>query len=255
MAKNSQLSFAYGDFTQTPNTEYIKYSNNNQFESEKASHYILNFQYNKNGKTFRAETYYKDYRDLVKFDTQMAAYNSIYDNSGSGYAKGLDLFWRDGKSIKNLEYWVSYSYIDTERDYKNFSSQVTPSFVADHSLSIVTKYWINDWKSQIGFTNSYSSGRPYNNPNETKFMNGKTKSYNSLSFNWAYLLSQQKILYFSVSNVLGSQNVFGYEYANNPDNTGFYNRKEIVPTADRFFFVGFFWTISNDKKDNQLRNL
>ena len=255
MAKNSQFSFAYGDFTQTPNAEYIKYSNNHQFESEKASHYILNFQYNKNGKTFRAETYFKDYSNLVKFDTQMAAYNSVYDNSGSGYAKGLDLFWRDGKSIKNLEYWVSYSYIDTERNYKNFSSQVTPSFVADHSLSIVTKYWINDWKSQIGFTNSYSSGRPYNNPNEAKFMNGKTKSYNSLSFNWAYLVSQQKILYFSVSNVLGSQNVFGYEYANNPDNTGFYNRKEIVPTADRFFFVGFFWTISNDKKDNQLRNL
>lgn len=255
MAKNSQFSFAYGDFTQTPSAEYIKYSSNNQFESEKATHYILNFQYNKNGKTFRAETYYKDYRDLVKFDTKMAAFNSVFDNSGSGYAKGLDLFWRDGKSIKNLEYWVSYSYIDTERDYKNFSSQVTPSFVADHSLSIVTKYWINDWKSQIGFTNSYSSGRPYNNPNETKFMNGKTKSYNSLSFNWAYLLSQQKILYFSVSNVLGSQNVFGYEYANNPDNAGFYNRKEIIPTADRFFFVGFFWTISNDKKDNQLRNL
>lgn len=255
MAKNSQLSFAYGDFTQTPSAEYIKYSNNNQFESEKASHYILNFQYNKNGKTFRAETYYKDYRDLVKFDTKMAAYNSVFDNSGSGYAKGLDLFWRDGKSIKNLEYWVSYSYIDTERDYKNFSSQVTLSFVADHSLSIVTKYWINDWKSQIGFTNSFSSGRPYNNPNETKFMNGKTKSYNSLSFNWAYLLSQQKILYFSVSNVLGTQNVFGYEYANNPDNAGFYNRKEIIPTADRFFFVGFFWTISNDKKDNQLTNL
>ncbi|MES2576770.1 MAG: TonB-dependent receptor [Bacteroidota bacterium] len=255
MAKNSQFSFAYGDFTQTPNAEYIKYSNNHQFESEKASHYILNFQYNKNGKTFRAETYFKDYSNLVKFDTEMAAYNSVYDNSGSGYAKGLDLFWRDGKSIKNLEYWVSYSYIDTERNYKNFSSQVTPSFVADHSLSIVTKYWINDWKSQIGFTNSYSSGRPYNNPNEAKFMNGKTKSYNSLSFNWAYLVSQQKILYFSVSNVLGSQNVFGYEYANNPDNTGFYNRKEIVPTADRFFFVGFFWTISNDKKDNQLKNL
>ena len=255
VAKNSQFSFAYGDFTQTPSAEYIKYSANHQFESEKAAHYILNFQYNKNGKTFRAETYFKEYRDLVKFDTKTATYNSVYNNSGSGYARGLDLFWRDGKSIKNLEYWVSYSYIDTERDYKNFSAAVTPSFVADHSLSIVTKYWINDWKSQIGFTNSYSSGRPYNNPNEVKFMNGKTRSYNSLSFNWAYLLSPQKILYFSVSNVLGSQNVFGYEYVNNPDNAGFYNRKEIVPTADRFFFVGFFWTISNDKKENQLRNL
>ena len=255
VAKNSQFSFAYGDFTQTPSAEYIKYSSNNRFESEKASHYILNFQYNKNGKTFRAETYYKGYRNLIKYDTERAVYNSVYDNSGSGYAKGLDLFWRDGKSIKNLEYWFSYSYIDTERDYKNFSSQVTPSFVADHSLSIVTKYFITNWKSQIGFTNSYSSGRPYNNLNELKFMNGKTKSYNSLSFNWAYLLSQQKILYFSVSNILGTQNVFGYEYANNPDSTGFYKRKEIIPTADRFFFVGFFWTISNDKKDNQLRNL
>jgi hypothetical protein len=86
-------------------------------------------------------------------------------------------------------------------------------------------------------------------------MNGKTKTFNNLSFNWAYLLSPQKILYFSVSNVLGTQNVFGYEYANKPNDIGFFDRKEIIPTADRFFFIGFFWTISNDKKDNQLLNL
>jgi outer membrane cobalamin receptor len=215
----------------------------------------LNFQYAKENQTFRAEAYYKEYSNLVKYDTQEIAYNSIFSNKGSAYAKGLDLFWRDGKTIKNLEYWISYSYIDTERDYKNFPTAATPNFVADHSLSIVTKYFITDWRSQIGFTNSFSSGRPYNNPNERQFMNGKTKAYNSLSFNWAYLISQQKILYFSVSNVLGTQNVFGYDYANSPDSSGFYNRKEITPTADRFFFVGFFWTISKDKKDNQLKNL
>jgi hypothetical protein len=255
MAKNSQFSFAYGDFTQTPNADYVKYSRYHQFESEKASHYILNYQYNKNGKTFRAETYFKDYRNLVKFDTETAMFNSNYSNNGSGYAKGLDLFWRDGKTIKSLEYWISYSYIDTERDYRNFPAQVTPNFVADHTLSIVTKYWISDLKSQVGFTHSFSTGRPYNNPNETQFMNGKTKTFNNLSFNWAYLLSPQKILYFSVSNVLAIQNVFGYEYANKPNDVGLFNRKEIIPTADRFFFIGFFWTISNDKKDNQLRNL
>lgn len=255
IAKNSQFSLAYGDFTQTPTVDYIKYSKFHQFESEKASHYILNFQYNKAGKTFRAEAYYKDYNNLVKYDTEIAQYNSDYSNSGSGYAKGLDLFWRDGKSFKNLEYWISYSYIDTERDYKNFPTQVTPNFVADHSLSVVTKYWISDWKSQIGFTNSFSSGRPYNNPNETQFMNGKTKSYNSLSFNWAYLLTSQKILYFSVSNMLVRKNVFGYDYATNPDSKGFYDRRAIIPTADSFFFVGFFWTISQDKKENQLKNL
>jgi hypothetical protein len=255
VAKNSQFSIAYGDFSQSPNGDYIKYSKYHQFESEKTSHYILNFQYSKDNQTFRAEAYYKDYSNLVKYDTQEIAYNSIFNNKGSAYAKGLDLFWRDGKSIKNLEYWVSYSYIDTERDYKNYPTTATPSFVADHSLSVVTKYFITDWRSQVGFTNSFSSGRPYNNPNETQFMNGKTKAYNNLSFNWAYLISQQKILYFSVSNVLGTQNVFGYDYANSPDSSGFYKRKEITPTADRFFFVGFFWTISQNKKDNQLKNL
>ncbi|WP_367752040.1 TonB-dependent receptor [Flavobacterium sp. WC2430] len=255
VAKNSQFSLAYGDFSQSPSVDYIKYSKYHQFESEKAAHYILNFQYAKDSKTFRAEAYYKDYNNLVKYDTQDIAYNSVFNNTGSAYAKGLDLFWRDGKTIKNLEYWISYSYIDTKRDYKNFPVAATPSFVADHSLSIVTKYWISDWRSQIGFTNSFSSGRPYNNPNETQFMNGKTKSYNSLSFNWAYLISAQKILYFSVSNVLGTQNVFGYDYAKDPNAAGYYNRKTITPTADRFFFVGFFWTISKDKKDNQLKNL
>ena len=255
VAKNSQFSLAYGDFSQSPNADYIKYSKYHQFESEKASHYILNFQFAKDSKTFRAEAYYKDYSNLVKYDTQDIRYNSNFNNDGSAYAKGLDLFWRDGKTIKNLEYWISYSYIDTKRDYKNFPIAVTPSFVANHNLSIVTKYWISDWRSQIGFTNSFSSGRPYNNPNETQFMNGKTKSYNSLSFNWAYLISAQKIVYFSVSNVLGTQNVFGYDYAKDPNATGFYNRKTITPTADRFLFVGFFWTISKDKKDNQLKNL
>ena len=255
VSKTSQFSLAYGDFSQSPSVDFIKYSKWHQFESEKASHYILNFQYSKDNQTFRAETYFKAYNNLVTYDTPSIAFNSAFTNNGSGYAKGLDLFWRDGKSIKNLEYWLSYSYIDTKREYKNFPTAATPSFVADHSLSLVTKYFITDWRSQIGFTNSFSSGRPYNNPNETQFMNGKTKAYNNLSFNWAYLISQQKILYFSVSNVLGTQNVFGYDYARNPDSNGFYNRKEIIPTADRFFFVGFFWTISKDKKDNQLKNL
>ena len=253
VSKRGQFSFAYGDFTQAPRADYLKFSKFHKFESEKASHYILNYQYSKNSKTFRAETYLKEYGKLVKFSGANEAI--IYNNDGSGYAKGLDLFWRDGSSVKNLEYWISYSYIDTERDYRDFVTSATPSFVASHSLSIVTKYFITDWRSQIGFTHSFSTGRPYNNPNETEFMNGTTKAFNNLSFNWAYLLTDQKILYFSVSNILGTQNVFGYEYANSLNDNGVFDRKEVVPTADRFFFVGFFWTISQDKKSNQLNNL
>lgn len=251
--KFSQVSFAYGDFVQAPKADYLKYSH--QLETEKTSHYILNYEVNRHGNTFRAEAYYKKYNNLVKFDTGTPQFNSVYDNSGSGYAKGLDLFWRDNKSIKNMQYWLSYSFIDTERDYRNFTAQVTPSFAAKHTASLVTKYWINGLRSQVGLTHSFTSGRPYDNPNETAFMNGKTKTYNNLSLSWAYLMSPQKILYLSVSNVLGTQNVFGYEYANSPDANGVYRSKPIVPTADRFIFVGFFWTISKDKKTNQLDNL
>lgn len=251
--KFSQLSFAYGDFVQAPRADYLKYTN--KLETENTAHYILNYEYNRQGTTLRAEAYYKKYNNLVKFDTETAQFNSVYDNSGSGYAKGFDLFWRDNTNIKNLQYWLSYSFIDTKRDYKNFSAEVTPSFVAKHTASLVTKYWINDLRSQVGLTHSFTSGRPYNNPNETAFMNGKTKAYNNLSLSWAYLMSPQKILYLSVSNVLGTQNVFGYEYANTADANGVYRSKPVVPTADRFIFVGFFWTISKDKKTNQLDNL
>lgn len=253
ISKNGQFSFAYGDFVQTPRADYIKYSND--VESEKASHYILNFQHHKNGRLFRAEAYYKKYNDLVKFDTETAQFNSVFTNEGNGYAQGIDIFWRDNKTFKNTDYWVSYSYIDTERNYLNYPNQVTPSFIADHTLSVVTKHWIEEWKSQIGFSYTVNSGRPYNNPNEATFMNGKTKAYQNLSFNWAYLLSQQKILYFSVSNIIGTDNVFGYQYANSPDMSGQFQRRAIGQAADRFFFVGFFWTISDNKKTNQLENL
>ncbi|HAI18682.1 MAG TPA: TonB-dependent receptor, partial [Xanthomarina gelatinilytica] len=78
---------------------------------------------------------------------------------------------------------------------------------------------------------------------------------NNLSFNWAYLISQQKILYFSVNNVLGLKNINGYQYADLPDSNGIYASNALRPAADQFFFVGFFWTISEKGTDNQLDNL
>lgn len=253
VSENSQFSMAYGNFNQTAKPDYLKFANHLNYES--TSHYILNYMYNKSGKMFRAEAYFKDYDNLVKYDGTQPDYTSNYNNKGFGYAKGLDLFWRDSKTVKNLDYWISYSFIDSERDYKNYESQVTPSFIATHNFSIVTKYWLDKLKSQIGVTYSFNSGRPYDNPNAVEFMNGKTKSYNNISLSWAYLLSQQKILYFSVSNIAGSSNVFGYQYANSPDLAGQFQRQAITQTADRFFFVGFFWTISDNKKTNNLDNL
>jgi outer membrane cobalamin receptor len=250
---NGQFSLAYGDFYQDPSISYAKFSD--ELRAEKASHYILNYQYLSDGKTLRAEAYYKDYSNLVKFDTDGPRFDSNYDNLGSGYVTGLDVFWRDNKNIKNLDYWISYSYLDTKRDYLNFEEKATPNFAPNHNFSIVTKYWVSDWRSQVGFSYTHASGRPYDNPNTERFLAEKTKSYNNLSINWAYLISPQKILYCSVSNVLGFNNVNGYQYADSPNTGGVYNRRALRPNADIFFFIGFFWTISTDKTSNQLDNL
>jgi len=251
--KNSQFSLAYGQFYQQPKNEYLKFSQ--QFSSENTSHLIANFQYSQQNEIFRIEAYFKDYRNLVKFDTEMPNFSSNFNNDGVGFAKGIDVFWRQNQKIKNTDYWISYSFLDTERDYRNYPIAARPNFASKHNFSIVAKHWIENLKSQVGFTYSFASGRSYTNPNETGFLNNETNNYNSLSLNWAYLIDQQKILYFSVNNALGTKNVFGYNYKNTPDSNGFYDRQAIIPNADSFFFVGFFWTISDDKKSNQLNNL
>ena len=251
--KNSQFSFAYGQFYQNPKSDYLKF--NTDFKSENTSHLIANYQTTKSGQIFRIEAYYKDYKDLVKFDDNLPTFNSTFKNNGSGYAKGVDVFWRQNGKIKNTDYWVSYSFLDTKRDYRNYTTSATPNFAAKHNISLVSKHWIEKWKSQVGFSYSFASGRNYTNPNESGFLNNKTKNYNSVSLNWAYLIDQQKILYLSVNNALGTRNVFGYNYKNTPNVNGNFDRQAIVPNADSFFFVGFFWSISDDKKSNQLNNL
>ncbi|NNC50283.1 MAG: TonB-dependent receptor, partial [Flaviramulus sp.] len=224
-------------------------------KAQNTKHYILNYQFNAERKIFRAEAYYKKYNDLIKYDSDFADFDSNYNNNGFGFAKGIDLFWRDSKSFKNFDYWVSYSLLDTKRDYNNYQSSSQPNFANTHNLSVVGKYWVDDWRSQVGFSYALASGRTYTNPNIPGFLNEKTKSYNNLSLNWAYLISPQKILYASVNNVLGTKNINGYQYADTQDVNGNFNRRALQPAADQFFFVGFFWTISDDNKSNQLENL
>ena len=252
-SKNGQFSLAYGQFYQNPKNDYLKF--NTDFKAENTSHLIANYQYVKDKQIFRVEAYYKDYKDLVKFDTNFSLPTSNYSNDGFGYAKGLDVFWRDNKTFKNTDYWVSYSLLDTKRNYKNYTKSAAPSFVAKHNLSVVVKHFVTDWKSQLGLSYNYASGRNYTNPNLGGFLDQKTKSYNAINANWAYLISPQKIFYVSVSNVLGTKNINGYQFADQPDLNGKFDSRAITPSADRFFFVGFFWTISSNKDSNQLNNL
>jgi hypothetical protein len=249
-AGQGSFSLAYGKFRQSPVNELLRL--NPSINEEKADHYIFNYQLIENNRTFRAEIYYKKYNDLIKYTNPEKI---LITNDGFGYAKGFELFWRDNQTIKNFDYWVSYSYLNTERNYLDFPVQSTPSFASAHNFSIVGKYFFTKLKSQVGATYSFASGRPYNNPNEYEFNAGKTKSYQDLSLNVAYLPRPDVIIYFSATNLLGRDNIFGYEYGDTLNEEGLYNSRAIRQPAPRFLFVGIFITLSKEKSVNQLPSL
>lgn len=245
-----QFSFAYGTFRQAPKNELLRF--NSSLAPERAEHYILNYQIISDRRTLRVETYYKNYKDLVKnVNTNPFELN----NEGKGYARGVELFWRDNQTLRNVDYWVSYSFLDTERNYLNFPTMAAPSFASKHNFSIVYKHFVQKLKSQFGVTYSFASGRTYFNPNAEKFHSDKTPSYQDLSANISYLPTNWIIIHASCSNLLGRDNIFGYEYASAPGADGVYAGRAVRQAAPRFLFLGVFFTISKNKSINQLPNL
>ncbi len=249
----SQVSLAYGRFYQTPDNERFRVTTD--LGSEVASHYILNYQIQKENRTFRVEGYVKTYDNLVKYSAEQPYNPTFYSNKGYGNANGLDVFFRDAKTFRNIDYWVSYSFLDTERDYLTTPVAAVPGFASKHNFSFVYKQFIEAIKSQVGFTYSYSSGRFYHNPNEDGFMNSQLPSYQDFSFNMAYLFRPQVIVYASATNLLGRDNIFGYQFAETPNTEGYFESRAIGQPAKRFLFLGVFITLSKDKSKNQLENL
>lgn len=231
---NSQVSFAYGRFYQNPEDEYLIIKS---LDFENADHYILKYEINKSDRNFRVEGYYKDYNHLTKYT------NGDLNNAGTGYARGFELFWKDKKSIKNSDYYISYSFLDTKRNFSDFPSLATPSFAAKHTATVVYKQFITPIQTQVGATYTFASGRPYVNPNNPVYLSDRTKNYNSLSLTLSHLMhifKQFTVLYVNANNVTGFNNIYGYQYSNDG-----LNRKAIVPGARRDFILGLLMTIGD----------
>lgn len=250
LGSKSQLSLAYGWFFQDPDNEFMLHSSS--LDYERADHYTFNFMMTGNKRMLRTEVYFKQYKNLVKYGVSEDQTYSFINNQGSGYAYGLDFFWRDRKSIKNGEYWISYSYIESMRDYLDYPYEAVHNYTSKHNLTLVYKHWFDRLRSQLGVNYSVASPRYYNNPNTNIFNGEKSMAYQSLNVNWSYLLKQHVIIYASVSNLLGSEQQYGYKYASIPDEEGIYRSAPIMPGAKRWFLIGCFITLSKNKEINQL---
>jgi len=258
VGKNAQASLAYGIFYQNPERNFLFWTTDLIFS--RATHYIAQYQKITSQVTFRAEIFYKKYQDLVKtkfYNGQQIASG----NSGYGYAKGFEIFWRDKKTIKNVDYWISYSYLDTKRDFLNYPYAIQPNFSAKHTASLIVKKFVTKWKTGFNGAYNYASGRPYyfiaNNPqsDKTEFKDrGKTIDYNNVSFSLNFLpnLGKQRAKMFavyviSVSNIFNFEQVFGYQYSYNG-----YRKEAIVPPSKMFLFIGAFLSFGVDRSEDAI---
>jgi hypothetical protein len=250
---NAQVSLAYGVFYQKPLNNELLFTNSLGYA--RATHYIINYQKTANDRIFRVEAFYKKYSDLVKT-------YPLYNNNGFGYAKGFELLLRDKKTIKNFDYWISYSYLDTKRDYLNYPGKLQPYFAAPHTASIVTKRFVTEWKAGFNVTYTYATGRPYYNfqldGNSKYFIadRGRTKDYHNVGFSAEYLpnLGNDKaktfiVLFASITNVLGTNQVYGYNYSYNG-----LMKQPINPPAKRFYFIGCFLSWGIDRSQDAINN-
>lgn len=240
---NGQVSAAYGRFFQNPDFSQMRYTQTLDFEL--ATHYILNYQWMHKGRIFRVEAYQKTYQQLARLRAPQAI---DYLSAGAGFARGLDFFWRDRKSIKNLDYWLSYSYLDTERWYREFPTYGVPHFASTHNAALVAKYFWSKLETQVGLTYRYASPRRYHNPNLPGWQQSSTTNYHDLSLNASHLMrikGHLTIIHASISNVLGRQHLYGYRYAEQPDAEGIYPGLRVGPAAPRTFFLGVFLTLNH----------
>ncbi|MBX3238688.1 MAG: TonB-dependent receptor [Chitinophagaceae bacterium] len=254
-----QVSLAYGIFYQNPERRYLPASGNTGFA--KATHYIAQYQKVTTTTTFRTEIFYKKYNALFKTSSSGNNQQTVISNNGFGDAKGIEFFWRDKKTFKNLDYWISYSYLDTKRDFLNFPYAVQPNFAARHTASLVMKRFVTEWKTGFNISYTYASGRPYYNimydGNDYKFSDiGKTKDYHNVSFSLNYipdLFKQESkrftVLVLSVNNIFGINQVFGYNYSYNG-----YRKTAIVPPSRTFVFIGAFISLGVDRTEDAINN-
>ena len=81
-------------------------------------------------------------------------------------------------------------------------------------------------------------------------MDGTAPAYFDLSLSATYLTNIFKrftVIYASVSNVLGTNQVYTYRYYNTPNNQGAYDRIAVAPDSKRFFVIGCFIDLKKTK--------
>ncbi len=242
---NHQIALSGGRYVQRDIPE-MAFSTSLDFAPAKADHLMLTYFKSWKGRLLRMEGYYKKYNHLV------STIDGINSPDGFGHAKGVDLFFRDRKSFKNTDIWVSMSLIDSKRKWRDTPELSKVPFSAEQVLSVVYKRFFPKPSFGINVTYRWHTGRPYNDPNLGGFYQKKTPHYHDLSANITYLTNIKNhftVIFISMTNVANFDQVHTYRFEPTPNENGIYPRSEVRSLLPRFPFVGVFMNINerNDK--------
>ncbi|SEP77322.1 TonB-dependent receptor [Neolewinella agarilytica] len=248
LGSKEQLFASWGVYHQRPATQQL-YLTGGNLNFERAKHFTFGYNRNENKRSFRAELYRKEYDQLVLFDTDLE--NPSYNNTGKGYARGLDVFYRDRSLNKGTDIWLTYSYLDSERRYSHYPVSAQPNFAAKHVGNIVVKHFFQKQMINLSSTYTIGSGRPYYNPNRPlgEFNSDRTKTYHNVNFNIAYLPKSKKsfsVIVLTVYNAFNFEQTLNYEYSANDFNI----RRAIGPLTERYLFLGYFVNFGIDRTDD-----
>ncbi|WP_143305477.1 TonB-dependent receptor [Chitinophaga vietnamensis] len=245
-----QFNLAYGIFYQEPATAYLYHVRGPGFSS--ATHYVLNYTKKANNRFFRVEAYYKKYAHLLRTVPEL-------NDNGDGYAKGVEFFFRDKKSIRNLDYWISYTFLDTKRTFLDYPYALQPTFAAPHTATIAIKKFIQSISTSVNVSYAVAAGRPYYDIRyDGRLANqGTTRPYSVMNLHVAYLAGFFKHwknkdfsgIAFGVNNIFGNKQEFGYRYSYD----GRYKTPVTLPAA-RSYFLGVFLSFGIDRTADFLNN-
>lgn len=222
------LKSAWGWFSQFSRDPLVfdPAAGNRRARAPLAEHYILGLEHRFGGNyLFRVEGYYKKLRDLITTDPQIN-----YDNDGSGFSRGADVFFQKKVSGK-WSGWLSYSYSVSRRKDHPAQPYYYPLQDQRHTLSLVANYQPRA-RWNIGLKWQFNTGKPYTPIAEVIYLPDSTGTIiplpvegaeNSARFP-AYSRIDLRIdrqlriwgnpgeIYLEVINLFNRNNVYDYNY-------------------------------------------
>ncbi|MDR0865879.1 MAG: hypothetical protein LBO74_13250, partial [Candidatus Symbiothrix sp.] len=106
------ISASLGEYFQLPAMEYLKQTNILDFTSVNKA--TVSYSYVKKSSKFQWDAYYKKYANAITYQQGDRQATDIA-NAGKGQGWGTDVFLKN--NFKNLEYWLSYSFNNTQKQY------------------------------------------------------------------------------------------------------------------------------------------